>query len=29
LIVIGGIGLITDQVIRMISAFLFRWKEAE
>jgi NitT/TauT family transport system permease protein len=29
LIVIGGIGLITDQVIRMISAFLFRWKEVE
>jgi NitT/TauT family transport system permease protein len=29
LIVIGGIGLITDQVIRMISAFLFRWKEAD
>ncbi len=27
LIVIGGIGLITDQVIRMISALLFRWKE--
>ena len=29
LIVIGGIGLITDQVIRMISAILFRWKEAD
>jgi NitT/TauT family transport system permease protein len=29
LIVIGGIGLITDQVIRMISALLFRWKEVE
>jgi NitT/TauT family transport system permease protein len=27
LIVIGGIGIITDQVIRMISAILFRWKE--
>jgi NitT/TauT family transport system permease protein len=27
LIVIGGIGLITDQLIRMISAILFRWKE--
>jgi ABC-type nitrate/sulfonate/bicarbonate transport system, permease component len=29
LIVIGGIGLITDQIIRMISAILFRWKEAD
>ena len=29
LIVIGGIGLITDQVIRAISAILFRWREAE
>jgi NitT/TauT family transport system permease protein len=28
LLVIGGIGIITDQVIRMISAILFRWKEA-
>jgi NitT/TauT family transport system permease protein len=27
LIVIGGIGIITDQLIRMISALLFRWKE--
>jgi NitT/TauT family transport system permease protein len=27
LIVIGGIGIITDQVIRMLSAILFRWKE--
>jgi len=27
LIVIGGIGIITDQLIRMISAILFRWKE--
>jgi NitT/TauT family transport system permease protein len=27
LIVIGGIGLITDQVIHMISTFLFKWKE--
>jgi ABC-type nitrate/sulfonate/bicarbonate transport system permease component len=29
LIVIGGIGLITDQIIRAISAVLFRWREAE
>jgi len=29
LIVIGGIGLITDQVIRTISNVFFRWKEAE
>jgi len=29
LIVIGGIGLITDQAIHMISAMLFKWKEAE
>jgi NitT/TauT family transport system permease protein len=29
LIVIGGIGIITDQVIRMISAILFRWKEED
>lgn len=29
LIVIGGIGLITDQVIRTISAMLFRWREVE
>jgi NitT/TauT family transport system permease protein len=27
LIVIGGIGLITDQLIRMVSAIAFRWKE--
>src|SRR5438552_1932549 len=27
LIVIGGIGLITDQVIRMVSNVFFRWKE--
>ncbi|MEA2164816.1 MAG: NitT/TauT family transport system permease protein [Thermoanaerobaculia bacterium] len=27
LIVIGGIGLLTDQIIRMVSAILFRWKE--
>jgi NitT/TauT family transport system permease protein len=29
LIVIGGIGLITDQIIRTLSAILFRWKEAD
>jgi len=29
LIVIGGIGLITDQVIRMVSNVFFRWKEEE
>src|SRR5436190_12805530 len=29
LIVIGGIGLITDQVIRMISSILFSWREAQ
>ncbi len=28
LIVIGGIGLITDQIIRTMSAVLFRWREA-
>src|SRR4051812_48361538 len=27
LLVIGGIGLLTDFVIRMISALLFRWRE--
>ncbi|HET7711759.1 MAG TPA: ABC transporter permease [Thermoanaerobaculia bacterium] len=27
LLVIGGIGLLTDQVIRTISAMLFRWRE--
>lgn len=27
LIVIGGIGLVTDGIIRAISAMLFRWKE--
>ena len=26
--VIGGIGLITDQIIRTLSAILFRWREA-
>jgi len=29
LIVIGGIGLITDQVIHAVSTILFKWKEAE
>ncbi|HXG59447.1 MAG TPA: ABC transporter permease [Thermoanaerobaculia bacterium] len=29
LIVIGGIGLITDQIIRTTSKVLFRWKEAD
>jgi len=29
LIVIGGIGLITDQLIRMISAVMFKWKETD
>jgi NitT/TauT family transport system permease protein len=29
LIVIGGIGLLTDQFIRMVSSIFFRWKEAE
>src|SRR5438128_372367 len=29
LIVIGGIGLITDQFIRVVSSILFRWKEAD
>jgi NitT/TauT family transport system permease protein len=29
LIVIGGIGLITDQVIRSVSMILFRWREEE
>ena len=28
LLVIGGIGLITDQIIRTVSAILFRWREA-
>jgi NitT/TauT family transport system permease protein len=28
LLVIGGIGLLTDFLIREISAFLFRWREA-
>ncbi len=28
LLVIGGIGLLTDFVIRSISGFLFRWREA-
>jgi len=27
LIVIGGIGIITDQLIRTVSLFLFRWRE--
>lgn len=29
LLVIGGIGLITDQLIRTISKLLFRWREVE
>jgi len=29
LIVIGGIGLITDQMIRMFSSVMFKWKEAD
>ena len=29
LLVIGGIGLITDQIIRAASKMLFRWREAE
>ena len=29
LLVIGGIGLITDQIIRTASKLLFRWREAE
>src|SRR4051812_26748169 len=29
LIVIGGIGIITDQLIRTVSMFLFRWREDE
>jgi NitT/TauT family transport system permease protein len=29
LIVIGGIGLITDQIIRSISMILFRWREEQ
>src|SRR5438477_140551 len=29
LIVIGGIGLVTDQLIRAISNVLFRWKEVD
>jgi len=28
LIVIGGIGILTDQIIRTISVILFRWREA-
>src|SRR5690242_21297522 len=28
LLVIGGIGLLTDFLIRMISSVLFRWREA-
>jgi ABC-type nitrate/sulfonate/bicarbonate transport system permease component len=28
LLVIGGIGLFTDMVIRATSAVLFRWREA-
>jgi ABC-type nitrate/sulfonate/bicarbonate transport system permease component len=27
LLVIGGIGLLTDYVIRTISSLLFRWRE--
>ena len=27
LLVIGGIGLLTDSIIRGISAIMFRWKE--
>jgi ABC-type nitrate/sulfonate/bicarbonate transport system permease component len=27
LLVIGGIGLLTDVLIRMISGLLFRWRE--
>ncbi|HEV8661442.1 MAG TPA: ABC transporter permease [Thermoanaerobaculia bacterium] len=29
LIVIGGIGLLTDQIIRTLSKIFFRWREAE
>ena len=29
LIVIGGIGILTDQLIRTVSMFLFRWREDE
>jgi NitT/TauT family transport system permease protein len=29
LLVIGGIGLVTDQIIRTISKVLFRWREAQ
>lgn len=29
LLVIGGIGIITDQIIRTISKVLFRWREAQ
>jgi ABC-type nitrate/sulfonate/bicarbonate transport system permease component len=29
LIVIGGIGILTDQFIRTVSMFLFRWREDE
>jgi len=28
LLVIGGIGLLTDFLIRLISNVLFRWREA-
>jgi NitT/TauT family transport system permease protein len=28
LLVIGGIGLLTDFLIRLISSLLFRWREA-
>jgi ABC-type nitrate/sulfonate/bicarbonate transport system permease component len=27
LLVIGGIGLLTDVLIRTVSGFLFRWRE--
>jgi len=29
LIVIGGIGLLTDQIIHGVSSYLFRWREVE
>jgi ABC-type nitrate/sulfonate/bicarbonate transport system permease component len=29
LIVIGGIGLLTDQIIRTLSKIFFRWREVE
>ena len=28
LLVIGGIGLLTDFLIRLLSSLLFRWREA-